>query len=137
MTIEIPQIMLENLLKIFLSIGIGWYLGKERKKQNQHGASRTFAIISLSSCLLAILSLSIVETYSFDFTRPFGYALAGIGFLASGLISKNKAHIEGITTSALFCLLPINFLIGLGFYFYGIISAILVYFILESKYWRK
>jgi len=134
-TVLVQEAVLINTLKIFISIGIGWFLGKERKKQNQNGGSRTFAIISLSACLLAILSLSISNQYNFDFTRPFGYALAGIGFLASGMISKIKNHIEGLTSSAtLFCLLPINFLIGLGFYYYGILSAFLIYIILESKY---
>jgi len=136
--LQISEIKLYFLLKIFLSIFIGYRLGKERQRKNQVGGSRTFAIVSLSACLITILSLELIQTYTFDFVRIMSYGLAGIGFLGSGLIIKNKNHIEGVTTaSTLFCLLPINYLIGMGYYFYGILSAILVYILLDSKYWRK
>ena len=65
------------------------------------------------------------------------YCVVGIGFLGSAVIKHTKKGIEGTTTASLiWASVPINFCIGLGFYLYGIVSAILVYLILESKYWR-
>lgn len=125
------------LSKICLSTFLGYYLGRERKLQHQIGGSRTFAIISLSACLMTILCLELNGHYIFDFSRIMSYGIAGIGFLGSGLIIKDKTKVEGVTTaSALFCLLPINYLIGLGYYFYGIVSFGIVYALLESKYWK-
>ena len=132
--------MLENILRLCISVGIGWILGKERKRHDKDvGGSRTLAIISLTSCLIAVLSLEILNNINpttFNFSRLMAYCIVGIGFLGSAVITHTKKGIDGITTASLiWASVPINFTIGLGFYFYGILSAILVYLILESKYW--
>ena len=129
------------MFRLLLSISIGWILGRERKRHDKDaGGSRTLAIVSLASCLIAILSLEIANIISPDihnFTRMMSYCVVGIGFLGSAVINHSKKGIEGTTTASLIWVsVPINFCLGLGFYFYGIISAIFVYLILESKYWR-
>ncbi len=125
------------MFRILLSAIIGWILGMERKRNDKAGGSRTMAIVSVAACLMAVLSLELFKAdFAFDFVRIMGYGITAIGFLGSGMIMKSGMKIEGITTaSTLFCLLPLNFMIGLGYYFYGIMSAILLYCILESKYW--
>lgn len=130
------------MFRLLLSIVIGWILGRERKRHDKDaGGSRTLAIISLASCLIAILSLQILNQINpptFNFSRLMAYCIVGIGFLGSAVITHSKKGIEGTTTASLiWASVPINFCIGLGFYFYGIISAILVYLILESKYLLK
>ena len=127
------------MFRILLSAAIGWLLGMERKKNDKAGGSRTMAIVSVAACLMAVLSLELTQTkQTFDFVRLMSYGIASIGFLGSGMIMKSGMKIEGITTaSTLFCIVPLNFMIGLGYYFYGIMSAILLYCILESKYWNK
>lgn len=126
------------MFRLILSLIIGWLLGKERKKHDKGGGSRTLAIVSLSCCLVAILSLQIanvIHPVTHNFSRLMAYCLVGIGFIGSAVITQNKKGVEGITTASLiWASVPINFCIGLGFYFYGIISAILIYCILESKY---
>jgi len=128
------------MFRLLLSITIAFILGKERKKHEKSGGgSRTLAIVALASCLIAILTLEIAELnpVTHNFTRLMAYGIASIGFLGSSVIIKNKNHIEGITTASLiWAIVPIGFCIGLGFYFYGVISSIFVYLILESKYWR-
>ena len=130
------------MFRLLLSILIGVVLGKERKKHDKDGGgSRTLAIISLASCLIAILSLEIstaIQPAIHNFTRMMSYCIVGIGFLGSAVIKHTKNNIEGTTTASLiWASVPINFCIGLGFYLYGIVSAILVYLILESKYFFK
>lgn len=125
------------MLRLILSIIIGWILGLERKKHDKEaGGSRTIALILVSSCLLAILSLELFKAnYNFDFVRMFSYLLAGIGFLGSAVIKQNTRKIEGTTTAGLILVsVPIGFCIGLGYFYYGILTSILVYFLLESKY---
>jgi putative Mg2+ transporter-C (MgtC) family protein len=127
-----------KMLRLLLSILIGYILGYERKKNDKCGGSRTMALICLASCLLSLLSLEFVKAgFIFDFVRMFSYSIAGIGFLGSAVICHKGKSVEGITTAGLIWVsVPIGFCIGLGYYFYGIISSILVYLILESKYWR-
>jgi putative Mg2+ transporter-C (MgtC) family protein len=126
------------MLRLLISIIIGLVIGRERKKQNQIGGSRTMAIVSMASCLMAILSLELFSLgYSFDFVRILSYGIASIGFLGSAIVIKSGTKIEGVTSaSTIWLLVPINFCIGLGFYFYGIFASICAYLLLESKYWK-
>lgn len=128
------------MFRLILSIIIGWILGKERKRHDKDGGgSRTLAIVSMASCLIAMLSINI-ETImipnTFNFSRMMAYCIVGISFLCSAVITHTKKGLEGTTTASLiWASVPIGFCIGLGYYFYGLLSAILIYIILESKYW--
>lgn len=126
------------IFKLLIVIFIGFQLGKERKKKKGYGGRRTFSLVCLASCLLGILSLLLREQgYNFDFTRLMAYGVAGMGFLGTGVIHRTKNKIEGLTTAAaMWCLVPVGFFIGLGYYGIGIISAICIYILLDFKYWR-
>jgi putative Mg2+ transporter-C (MgtC) family protein len=124
------------MLRLIIATFCGWALGRERKKNEKHCGSRTLALVCLTACFLALFSTQIEPIYMFDFVRLISYFLPAVGFLGISIISKTKNGIEGLTTSAtLLAVLPIGFSIGVGLYFYGIFSTILVYCILESKYW--
>lgn len=123
------------IIKILLSTCIGYVIGRERKSHEKTGGSRTLALVMLGSTLLSILSLELIQTFNFDFVRLMSYGVAGIGFLGSGIIMKNKNNIEGLTTaSTLFVMMPLGFLVGLGFYSLALVTSIIVYFLLEIKY---
>ena len=125
------------LIRSIISIGCGIAIGKERKKHDKSGGSRTMAIICFSANLIAILTqqIALLNPVTHNFTRLMAYTIAGISFIGNGVIMKNEGNVEGLTTaSSLLACVIIGFCIGLGFYIYGIISAILVFLILESKY---
>ena len=127
--------MIISIIKIIISACIGLFIGRERKSHEKAGGSRTLALVMIGSTLLPIISLKLNADYNFDFTRLMAYGVAGIGFLGSGVIMKNKDHIEGLTTaSTLFVLMPLGFLVGLGYYALAIVTSIIIYVILEQKY---
>jgi len=130
--------MIENILKLILSVCIGWILGKERKKRDKNGGSRTLAIMCLSACLISILSQKIeaLGVDTFNFSRLMAYTIAGISFIGNGIIIKNEQSVEGLTTasSLLICII-IGFCIGLGFYYETLTVSFLVYCLLDIKYW--
>lgn len=65
------------------------------------------------------------------------YGITGISFIGAGVIWKTAKGVEGLTTAAtLLVFLPINYFIGLGFYFIGLTSALFAYLLLVSKYKR-
>jgi putative Mg2+ transporter-C (MgtC) family protein len=134
------KIHLLKMFRLIISIIIGYILGRERKRHDKYGGSRTLAIVSLASCLVAILSLEIAQTIQpaiQNFTRMMAYCIVGISFLCAGVIHYTKNELEGATTASLiWACVPINFCIGLGFWIYGIVSAFFVWGILESKYWH-
>ncbi|MFA5048550.1 MAG: MgtC/SapB family protein [Patescibacteria group bacterium] len=126
------------MIKLLLSILFGWILGKERKHHHKSGGSRSLAILCMSACLVSIISLKMGEFYSFDIMRLLQGTIQGMGILGMALIFKNKGEIEGITSaSSMFFIIILGFTIGLGLYYYAILSFILAYLILESKYWLK
>ena len=57
------------MFRMILATIVGYILGLERKRHDKSGGSRTMALICLGACLLAILSLELYSTYSFDFVR--------------------------------------------------------------------
>lgn len=127
--------------KLVLSGLIGFVIGRERKKNDKPGGSRTFGLVCLGSCLIALISLELLnmprpEGVVVNFSRMISYAIVSMGFLGSGIIIHNKGNIEGLTTAgSLFALVPIGISVGLGFYFLGITTSVITYIILEFKYW--
>ena len=125
------------ILKLIIATLIGLLIGRERKRNEKPGGSRTFAMVCLGSALIAILSLKLIETglYSFDFVRLLAYGIAGISFLGSGIIIHHKNNVLGLTSaSTLWVLVPVGYCIGLGYFQLGMVTAALMYFILEMKY---
>lgn len=128
------------MIRLLISAVIGYCLGKERKKNDKAGGSRTMGIVCMSACLIAILTQEIsgLNPTVFNFSRLMSYGIASIGFLGSGIIIQTKGRVEGLTSASVFFgLVPIGYCIGLQFYGLGIGSAILLYLLLESKYWRS
>lgn len=128
------------MLRLLISAIIGYCLGRERKKNDKAGGSRTMGIVCMGACLISVLTLKIdaLNPDVFNFSRLMSYGIASIGFLGSGIIIQTKGRVEGLTSaSVLFGLVPIGYCIGLKFYGLGIGSAILLYLLLESKYWRS
>lgn len=127
--------------KLLIAGMIGFLIGRERKKNDKPGGSRTFALVCLGSALIALLSLELLnmprpEGVIINFTRLISYTIVSMGFLGSGIIMHNKGEIGGLTTAgSLFALVPIGISIGLGYYFLGIMTSIITYIILELKHW--
>lgn len=129
-------------LKLLLAAIIGFVIGRERKRNAKPGGSRTFSLVALGSTLIAILSLELFQVpiinesiVRYDLARLMSYGIAGIGFLGAGVISRNRNHVEGLTTAAtLWTIVPVGFCIGLGYFEIAVTASIIIYFILDSKY---
>ena len=125
------------MFRLILATISAYIVGKERKNHDKSGGSRTMAVIGMSSCLIAIISLELSKWYNLDVLRLMQGALQGIGFIGAGIVWQNKNGVEGLTTaSSLFATVILGFLYGFGMYFYAILSSIILYFLLESKYWK-
>jgi len=66
-----------------------------------------------------------------DIARLPSYAIAGIGFLGSGIIIQNRNRVEGITTaSTLWSIVSVGLLVGHGYYFIAGLATLFIYLIL-------
>ena len=83
---------------------IGLLVGVEREFRGKPASLRTFAAISVGSCLFTVLSVEAAgasQSGPYDLTRVAAQNFSGIGFIGGGVIFKTSDRIEGITTAAL------------------------------------
>lgn len=126
------------MIRLMLSLIFGYLLGLERKLHNNHCGSRSMALLCMTSCLVSILSLTMIKQYSFDIMRLLQGTIQGFSMLGMVLIFKTDKDIDGLTTAiTLFFVIILGLVIGMGLYFYAFMSFILAYLLLESKYWQQ
>jgi putative Mg2+ transporter-C (MgtC) family protein len=90
--------------QMILSAVLGFFVGLERAIRGKPASLRTFSVISVGSCLFAILSVDAAggaHALPHDVTRIAAQIVSGVGFLGGGVIFKTSDRIEGITTGAL------------------------------------
>lgn len=81
---------------------LGVLVGIERELAGKDPSIRTFSLISMGSCMFAMLSLDSVHTFgSGDPARIAAQIIPGIGFIGAGTIFRSKQGVSGFTTAAL------------------------------------
>ena len=91
-------------LQILLAMILGMLLGAERSIAGKTAGMRTYALVSLGSCVFIIISTAIsaqnYTIFDFDPLRVMAGIVTGIGFLGAGLIILRESHLRGLTTAA-------------------------------------
>lgn len=124
--------MLEFAFRIFLSFVAGFLFGLERKSRLQTIGMRTLILISVSSCLLGILSsyMAIINNgYNVDGdpTRIAAAVVSGVGFLGGGAILRQGMNIKGLTSAAIiWASMSVGLSFGSGLYIPGLLVVIVV-----------
>lgn len=131
------------LIKMGVATILSIMLGIDREIKKKGLGLKTFVTITLTSCLLA--SVSLEASYLFaeeqlrvmDPSRIPSYIISGIGFLGAGVIlRKQNDVISGLTTAALvWASAAIGITIGFGFYKEAMIASILIMFSVNFLPW--
>ncbi len=97
------QLLGDYAIRIGISFICGLCLGIERKSRQHSVGIRTLVLISVTSCLLSILSIYMADTTEVpgDPTRIAAGVVTGIGFIGGGAIMRHGLNIRGITTAAI------------------------------------
>jgi putative Mg2+ transporter-C (MgtC) family protein len=118
--------------KMLLAIILGGFIGIEREALGKPAGSRTYALITLGSCLFTIMSIQGFK--QFGDASPAALVssiISGMGFLGAGVIIFHKEKLEGLTTAAdLWAVASVGIAIGLGWYYVSIIATILIFLLL-------
>ena len=118
--------------KMLLAIVFGGVIGIEREALGKPAGSRTYALITLGSCLFTIMSIQGFK--QFGDSSPAALVssiISGMGFLGAGVIIFHKEKLEGLTTAAaLWAVASVGIAIGLGWYYVSIIATILIFLLL-------
>lgn len=90
-------------LRLIASLVCGLALGLERKIRRHTVGIRTLILISVSSCLLSIVSVYMASLGigGGDPTRIAASIVAGIGFIGAGAIINQGLNIRGLTSAAI------------------------------------
>lgn len=126
----------EIIGRLFLAVIFGGLIGIERQLAHKNAGLRTFSLISLSSCLLVVISLSLEKIFpDFNVAIMPTSIIGGIGFIGAGLIIFHGSHPSGINTAAG---LLVAAVVGMatGFGFYGLAaSAVVITLIIFTVFW--
>lgn len=90
-------------IKLLSAAFLGAAIGFERELSGKDPSLRTFALISLGSCIFTLASIESVVGNGFhgDPSRIAAQVVSGIGFIGAGVIFKSKHRVHGLTTAAL------------------------------------
>lgn len=119
---------MEVLFQLGLALLFGALVGIEREIKRKGAGLQTFSLISLSTCLVGILSQNLSGPFSGYFISA---VLVGVGFLGGGVIFQRESGVFGLTTAAAIWICAIlGLLVGLRFYFLATVSTFLTLLIL-------
>lgn len=89
-------------IPLILAAVLGAFIGVERELAGKDPSIRTFSLISMGSCMFALLSWETLSVFHVgDPSRIAAQIIPGIGFLGAGTIFRSKFGVSGFTTAAL------------------------------------
>ncbi|MDO4695330.1 MgtC/SapB family protein [Porphyromonas sp.] len=120
-------------IRLFYSAILGVVIGYNRQIRYHNAGLRTFALITVGSCIAMLCSIYIPYTFGMgDFTRIAAQVVSGVGFLGAGAIIRGRGnHIQGMTTAALIWVSAVlGLAVGAGMYITGLLITFIVLLIL-------
>lgn len=125
----------QSLIKLMLGFILAGIIGAERESLNKPAGFKTHSLIGISSVLVVLCGQYIAMETNTDISRIPAQLLSGIGFIGAGTILRDGLNVKGLTTAAsLLTVTCIGLSIGAGFYLGGIVTTIIVYFILSHSH---
>ncbi len=123
---------LSLVVPLLLAMVLGLLIGVERTIAGKEAGMRTFALVTLGSCLFVLVSEMVLQIKGITTADPMRLAaniVMGIGFLGAGLIIFQQ-ELKGLTTdAALWVAAGIGMAVGFRLYFLAIFATFLTLFI--------
>ena len=117
------------ILRLCVAALLGCGLGLERSIAGKHAGMRTYALVSLGSCLFVVIGiLSSYQMSMFAGLNPVGIAssiVIGIGFIGAGLSGLRGEHPELTTASGIWLAAGVGMSAGFGFYTIALAAAVI------------
>ncbi|MDO8493547.1 MAG: MgtC/SapB family protein [bacterium] len=127
----------DMIFQLTVAMLLGMLIGAERSTSNKTAGMRTYALISLGSCLFVVISHAVSNQYlgltNFDPMRVASQIVVGIGFVGGGLIMTEGKKVSGITTAAgLWVSAGIGMAVGFHLYALSIFVTLTTLFIFTA-----
>jgi putative Mg2+ transporter-C (MgtC) family protein len=125
--------------KLLLAAVLGMVIGTERALVNKGAGTRTYALVALGSCLLILMSASVIGQNplgGFDPLRVAAAVVGGVGFLGAGAIMIRNETISGVTTAAgLWVASAVGMTVAYSLYAMATFTTILTLFIFTAVWY--
>jgi putative Mg2+ transporter-C (MgtC) family protein len=116
------------VLRLLVAAACGALVGWNREMSEKAAGLRTHMLLALGACLFTVMGARM----STDTTRLLQGMVTGTGFLAAGVIFRQGASVQGLTTAAgLWVMAAVGLTIGLGEYFLGILATVVTFLIMS------
>jgi putative Mg2+ transporter-C (MgtC) family protein len=127
----------DMIFQLTVAMLLGLLIGAERSTSNKTAGMRTYALISLGSCLFVVISHAVSSQYlgitNFDPLRIASQIVVGIGFVGGGLIITQDKKITGITTAAgLWVSAGIGMAVGFHLYAIAVFVTLITIFVFTT-----
>jgi uncharacterized membrane protein YhiD involved in acid resistance len=117
-------------MRVLVAAILGIVLGLERQRSNKDAGLRTYALVAAGSALFTVLSIEGFDAA--DTSRVAAQIVTGIGFLGAGLIFRQGANLQGLTTAAgLWSVAAIGMAAGTGLWGLAIVVAVIILLVLK------
>lgn len=117
----------DAIARLGLAAVLGMLIGLERARREQSAGMRTYAVVSMASSLIMLVSiygLPMVEGRPQDPGRIAAQVVSGIGFLGAGIIFMRQNVVHGLTTAAsLWAVSGVGLAVGGGLMITGTIAT--------------
>ena len=127
------------ILRLIISLILGFSLGLERELTNKYAGLRTHILVCLGACIFTLLSIYGFPTFApgdniivdnatgiRDTSRVAAQIVTGIGFIGAGTVLRNGPMVFGLTTAAtLWIAASIGMACGAGMFSVAILSTII------------
>ncbi len=128
-----PFFQSEVVWQLVVATLLGAALGFERSLAAKHAGMRTYALVSLGSCLFTVVGVIASFQYSlFSSVSPLalaGFVIVGIGFIGSGFSAMREEaghnHIELTTATGIWLAAGVGLTVGFGLYSIALASTVL------------
>ena len=129
----------EFIIRLFMAVAMGFFLGLERELTNKYAGLRTHILVCLGACVFTLLSIYAFPTFAQgdniivdnatgirDTSRVAAQIVTGIGFIGAGTVLRNGPMVFGLTTAAtLWIAASIGMACGAGMFGIAIIATVL------------
>lgn len=132
----VTMTVIDLLVRVAVSLGLGGLIGLERQLRGQPAGFRTHILVCLGSTVFTLASVHGFDpllaqrpgAMAVDPSRIAAQIVVGIGFLGAGAIIRHGASVRGLTTAAsLWTVAALGLVVGLGWYsLAGITTAAVV-----------
>ncbi|HEY4502379.1 MAG TPA: MgtC/SapB family protein [Candidatus Paceibacterota bacterium] len=121
-------------LQLIVAVLLGIVLGAERAIAGKTAGMRTYALVSMGSCLFVIISTVVTKSLlgltGVDPLRVVAGIVTGVGFIGAGLIIFKETSVRGLTTAAgLWVAAGVGVAVGYKLYIIALFSVTLTVFI--------